>query len=75
MPKRIVLLIAPPGAGKTTVAPYLSKIFGLDNVSIRDLIDGEIARGGKSGPYLALTRKQDRTPNDVTLMSRILGKC
>lgn len=42
-PPRVILLVGPPGSGKTTQAKVLSKEFGIPAVSIADLLKKEMA--------------------------------
>jgi adenylate kinase len=41
-PPKIIILVGPPGSGKTTQAKYLSKKFGIPSFSMSDVIKAEI---------------------------------
>jgi len=48
-PRVVVVLLGPPGAGKTTVSGPLSKDLGLVHISVGNLIRAEIAKGTEQG--------------------------
>ena len=46
-PAKIVLLVGPPGSGKTTQAKMLEKRYGIRAISMADLLKKEVSRGKK----------------------------
>ena len=54
-------------------------MFERPHLQLSVLIEKEIATGSESGRYLKLCQKQDRTPDDVTLLNlfrnEILNNC
>eukprot|EP00392_Amoebophrya_sp_AT5.2_P011209 g11284.t1 len=77
--RQITLLVGPPGSGKTTLGPLLADMFERPHLELSVLIEKEIATGSESGRYLKLCQKQNRTPDDVTLLNlfrdEILNNC
>ena len=61
-----MILLAPPGAGKGTLAPFLSQLTGATHVSAGDLIRDEVSRGTDVGKELtAYVDRGDLVPDDV----------
>jgi adenylate kinase len=52
-PPRTIILIGPPGSGKTVQAEYLRKRFKIPTISIAELLQQEIDRRSPSGQLLA----------------------
>lgn len=68
MSRPIIILLGPPGCGKTTIAPLLARTFGLKELKIQDLVDAEIARDTEAGDYLRRVAVEGRKSNDVILL-------
>ena len=47
VPPKVILLVGPPGSGKTTQAKVLSKKYGIPTISMSDLLKREISSGKK----------------------------
>src|SRR5512133_1988232 len=53
-PPKIVLLVGPPGSGKTTQARSLAKKYGIPAISMADLLKAEMSGGKKDAVSKAL---------------------
>jgi len=49
-PPKVILLVGPPGAGKTTQAQFLSKKYGVPSFSMSDLLKKEMSSVQKKDP-------------------------
>lgn len=63
-----LIFVGPPGSGKGTVADEISSEFGLQHVSIGELMRKEIAKGTELGKAMSeFTSKGALVPNQVTI--------
>ena len=46
-PPKVILLVGPPGSGKTTQAKFLAKKYGIPAISMSDLLKREMSSGKK----------------------------
>jgi len=54
VPPKVVLLVGPPGSGKTTQAKFLARKYGIPAFSMSDLLKREISSGKKDAVSRAL---------------------
>jgi adenylate kinase len=63
-PPKIILLVGPPGSGKTTQAKLLSKKYGIPAFSMADLLKKEMTSGKKNPALAAAMASGDLLPDE-----------
>lgn len=75
-PARIIILIGPPGSGKTTQAQYLRKRYRIPAISMSQLLDQEISRKSAVGQAIAASLASGELladgPGNDLMMARLL---
>ena len=62
---KIVILVGPPGSGKTTQAAFLSKKYGIPAFSMSDLLKKEMGKKGAPKALAASVASGDVLPDDA----------